>query len=317
MEKLSWTIRNVSTVLPWPQTTSNIWIVFTFCSILTKTVPSLRLIASHGKCDFSSRGLKKSSSGSYLEDLADRLHEALFVPKKLFVHLYIIGAACALYHLHLTINSLSLQSQILSNYCSTRIYAMSLLSSYPLPLVLLLWTGHLLRRLFETLFITQYGDSRMHVGGYVAGIVHYIVVPITFVEACSDTTIVCQDEITSFLQLFFPILLFILANYYQYQTHYILYCMKTEQQRCPKSQSYKLPNKSWFKIVCVPHYTAEIVIYLSFAALLPSTSMSPKLLLLWVSSNLAVVANNQYQWYQQHYPEDIPQKWYILFPYIW
>ena len=311
-------------------TTSTVWVAFALCSVLTKCLPFLHKIASHGKCNkciVESSSNFSSSTSSRLQALADPLHEKLFISKKLFVHLYVIGTSCALYHLYdsRAIPYTHIEPGELDTSYTTII--LSLFQSFAqlptrhLHIVLLLWLFHNLRRLYESLFLTHYGDSRMHVAGYIAGVVHYITVPICFREACTSVRHADynMDNSTTLLRGGIPYLLFALANYYQFEAHKILFQMKTEQLTAPDPKVYKLPTRSWFKIVCVPHYSAEVLIYLSLAMLLPygSGSWSPGLMVIWVSSNLAVVAHTQHQWYQQQYPGEVPHPWYKLFPYIW
>jgi hypothetical protein len=318
--------------------TSTVWVVFTLCSVLTSCLPFLQKIARHGKCN-THTAIKERRTGSSsisLQTIADDLHEKLFIPKKLFVHLYLIGAGCAVYHLHRAVTEalllhpppLPLPPSPATATATAAMWVLHRMQQHRLALVLLLWTGHVLRRLLESLFLTHYGASRMHLGGYAAGLVHYILVPVCFREAAGTATYTGSTAgpgsssmpplIVLLLCWALPGLLFVLANFYQFQTHRILFRMKTQQRASPHPDRYHLPTESWFKVVCVPHYTAEVVIYFSLALLLPCChSWSPELLVVWVTANLSVVAQNQWLWYQQQYPAEIPHPWYKLLPYIW
>lgn len=46
-------------------------------------------------------------------------------------------------------------------------------------LALLLISLHVARRLYETIFVSVYSDSRMNLFHYAVGIVHYIILPIS------------------------------------------------------------------------------------------------------------------------------------------
>ena len=81
---------------------------------------------------------------------------------------------------------------------------------------------------------------------------------------------------------------------------------------------YSFPRGFGFDYVVCPHYTAEIVIYISFLMLDPASS-SLRCLLLWVTSNLSVVADSQFHWYLEKFPEETKKKssWKRLIPGLW
>jgi 3-oxo-5-alpha-steroid 4-dehydrogenase len=82
--------------------------------------------------------------------------------------------------------------------------------------------------------------------------------------------------------------------------------------------SYSFPRGFGFDYVVCPHYSSEIVIYISFLMLDP-TSSSLLCMLLWVASNLSVVADSQFHWYIEKFPEESKKKkgWKRLIPGIW
>ena len=83
----------------------------------------------------------------------------------------------------------------------------------------------------------------------------------------------------------------------------------------PMAYEYEVPRGSWFKYVCCPHYSAEIIVYMSFLLLAP-TNTSLQGLLIWVISNLAVTGRKQLQWYQTNdvLRNDVPPHWCVLVP---
>jgi hypothetical protein len=82
--------------------------------------------------------------------------------------------------------------------------------------------------------------------------------------------------------------------------------------------NYEVPRGSWFQYVCCPHYTAEILIYISFMLLSPN-SFAMRCLVIWVTSNLAVTGKRQLDWYRtnNHLKNHIPDHWYVLIPGVW
>jgi 3-oxo-5-alpha-steroid 4-dehydrogenase 3 len=177
-----------------------------------------------------------------------------------------------------------------------------------------LWFIHLLRRLLETIFVTDYGEAKMHVGGLAAGIIHYCVVPCTIYYAHIPD--IARNSILYLLS----ICIYVLASIAQFEAHLILYRMKGKVKG---SQHYSLPTESTFRYLCTPHYTAEIIIYLSLFAL-SCGSREMGLMSLWVIANLAVVSNRQYHWYLKQFgggstkdKGKIPAQWCRLVPYVW
>ena len=81
---------------------------------------------------------------------------------------------------------------------------------------------------------------------------------------------------------------------------------------------YSFPVGLGFDSVACPHYTAEIVIYISFCMLSPS-SLPLLSMLLWVVINLSVVADSQYLWYHANFPKEMSLKkeWKRLVPGVW
>ena len=81
---------------------------------------------------------------------------------------------------------------------------------------------------------------------------------------------------------------------------------------------YSFPVGFGFDSVACPHYTAEILIYISFFMLSPS-SVPLLSMLVWVVTNLSVVADSQYEWYKENFPTEMNLKkgWKRLIPGVW
>lgn len=256
-----------------------IWGGMILCALLTELVPSLNSISTHGKC----------RSTTQFSAISSHLCQ---VPKSYFRHLYYLG--CLL---------------------SMTFFYYSILFHFSLQHILcfFLWLLHNFRRLWETHFITIYGSSTMHIGGYLAGLLHYMITPITFYFASPPL-----DQLSSHQRLRFlsAICLFLWASWTQHNCHLILYNIKVRNLNIPCRPIYEVPTQSYFKYICCPHYLAEILVYLSFLLLL-HFDPTVMLLLVWVTTNLSVVANRHYRWYLQNLPTDVPHNWKRLVPLIW
>jgi 3-oxo-5-alpha-steroid 4-dehydrogenase len=81
---------------------------------------------------------------------------------------------------------------------------------------------------------------------------------------------------------------------------------------------YSFPVGFGFDSVACPHYMAEILIYISFCMLSPS-SLPLLSMLAWVVTNLSVVADSQFEWYKKNFPKEMNLKkgWKRLIPGVW
>lgn len=268
----------------------------TICSLLTIFIPRLlHTVASHGKFSFKKvNGRDKRLQEQYIS------LDTLVIAKSYFIHFYITGIFVTLYCLSNTVNE---QVFIL----------ISRNINWKMLTMLLMFLFHVLRRLYECLYITNFGDSKIHVAGYLVGIIHYIAVPITLKYSAYET-----ESINIFLYRI-AVAIFIIANYSQYKFHKILFLLKMNKhfnKNKATTNKYSLPIGIGFNYVCCPHYTAEILIYFSFW--LCNTSSANLLFLnIWVISNLAIVANLQYIWYTKEFGSHIKAHWKRLIPYVW
>jgi hypothetical protein len=128
--------------------------------------------------------------------------------------------------------------------------------------------------------------------------------------------------------------LFLMGNLSQFHCHRNLFYLKKKRsvvntsvsivsvelhkKLLDKLHGYSFPSGFGFNQVACPHYTSEIIIYLSFWLLAPS-SLSLFCLSIWVASNLSVVADSQFIWYKKVFPEEIKKKrnWKRIFPGLW
>lgn len=274
-----------------------LWLLFAACSLAVWLVPGLRSIGDHGKQTLISPAEEETSSG--LGAWFGML-KRLMVPKQLFAVLYLYGFVVAV----------TVQVVVRINP-----YPSIFTAWEHRGLALTLWAMHLLRRLLECVYITNYGRSEMHIFGFIVGIAHYTMVPVSlFCVNSKDTALSATGRS---LILFIAVLFFVLANFYQFKFHFILYRLKAT---CLSrgGQPYALPEESCFKLVSCPHYTAEIAIYMSLCLMAaPAMSAAMSALLLWVVSNLSVVADRQHLFYSTMYPDKVPKKWHRLFPLIY
>ena len=260
------------------------FILLTSGSLLVNFIPSFQCVAKHGK--LADANLINTQEKGIFDFLAK-----FTVPKSLFTYMYVWSI----------ILSVSL--------------LVFLDTDKSIDFDLLLFLGHSGRRLYECIFITEYGKSRMNIGGLAAGMAHYSLVPLCLANSSSLYPIMNP----------FPLILFCMASSCQFYCHLILFWLKqnyaeennSSKYKLGKDLKYSLPKGFLFDYICCPHYSMEILIYLSFFIQNPQ-SISRLCMVCWVTSNLSVVANVQYLWYFQHTPDEIlSHRIYRLVPFVW
>lgn len=255
-----------------------VWLTLLIGAILVGFVPGLRKIGHHGKLNISPED----------SDPIDRLFS---VPKKRFIDFYSVGIAITVLFMMFL-------------YVSASVFS----------LALVLFLLHVSRRLYESVAITSYGNSKMHLGGYLVGLLHYILVPLTlYVDIAEKSGF--HPSSTNSLKMILLAVIFISANVLQYQCHRILFELKSSVDQ--RGMHYRLPEGSLFNYCVCPHYFCEILLY----GILLLMHISPATLSMfaWVAGNLSVVGYNQYSWYIDNCFEDMKRRpnLAIIFPFVW
>lgn len=206
-----------------------------------------------------------------------------------------------------------------------------------LPASTLLLLCQLLHRLWECLCVHRWREcSRIHVAGYMVGMVYYLWLPLVFIEIPCEPwkgwslgAWLEQGQVMSLLteatrpatktdraHWFTPIwaILCIYFQYEQYKHHAIL------AASCPRSAetTYTLPQHRWFRFIVCPHYLAEICIYafliLTFVFEHGVLSSRCVALFLWIVSNLTVSARMNLKWYRHNLPRKLVEDKKAIFP---
>ncbi len=203
---------------------------------------------------------------------------------------------------------------------------------------------HLSRRIFECKYVHIWNGT-MHGAGWLLGILHYLLFPLVFIPTINEMNEVkvgqaMEQFVDKRVQLFIFVLMNLFFQYEQYMHHHIL--AKSRQiymnRNCDQkgSMQYTIPFGRWFQYVSCPHYTAEIMIYFTFACIVSITkdknlylSVDANslwlfllhnrewVLVLWVFTNLTVSAKNSHTWYRSNFGEKFPKKRKALIPFIW
>lgn len=259
---------------------------------------SLSFISSHGKRKFN----QKKSSVMDLSQISSILRYVLSweVPKSYFQYMYLMGIWMGSL-VFLVVNTRDKISIILSQNYE--------LTFYRNNISIIIFLIQVYRRYWECHNITLYGDSKMHIVGLFVGLFHYSFVPWTLV--CDPV----RDKVH--IVDYIVIIAFLMISWLQYKHHLILYNLKKSKGHT----NYTIPMSWMFQYICCPHYFCEILIYLCFY-LININSFATLMLLLWVISNLSIVAGQNLAWYRQHFGTQKEfvnhlKNWKCIIPFIW
>ncbi|CAL2045136.1 unnamed protein product [Caenorhabditis brenneri] len=259
---------------------------------------------------------------------ADQLEEnslvaRISVPKKWFKHFYALGllTLCLCLHcIYSTIHNPNYIQPVTIKLLSTltRSYSVPPITSSTALLALLLITFHVGRRLYETLFVSVYSDSRMNIFHYVVGIIHYTILPIS---------IICETQGISSRVEYFRIsieditytqwagaVLFWICNWKQHQLAEQIANTRKGPRGLIRNYAYGICFGGWFNLVSCPHFLFEICIYLSLFLVIP-TSYVYRFIILFVCVNQTFAALITHSWYHKTFPK-YPKNRKALIPYI-
>jgi 3-oxo-5-alpha-steroid 4-dehydrogenase 3 len=294
-----------------------IYVLLTLVALSSLAVPFLQDLASHGKTRdtvSASTSIQQQrghrSSAAFFPSLVRRVShgEEFLVQKKFFLHFYVCGLlSFAVFYLGAS-------------------FAAPTMDRNP---TLVLLGIHLSRRLYECLHVHRWTpQSKMHLAGYLLGILHYMLLPLVFVSVPSShrkevtvSSLHFRDSESSQWIIAAASLFCLWAQYQQYRHHCLLARLRsppnmndTNNNNSSNAKTvctYSLPVGGWFRFVTCPHYLAEILIYFAFAILLEmqrgdyyhSTHRFRHFFLLgWVTTNLTVSALCNHDWYTKHFP---------------
>lgn len=326
------------------------WVAGTL-PILVASLPHSRLDSIHAfLLQFASRG-KTSQSSSY----------KFTVPQKFFLHLYIVGVIWTTFLLLTTwfyaykmapLGGAALSFSLAASHLTGASHAFSWHKSrfstvedrfqiWKTAFLLLLMEIHVLRRLYETLYVFNYSSSaRMHILGYLTGLYFYVAAPLSLcsfralevINFVADQVAelkvkgiemlsVLEDDLWRYA---LPIVnlgwcqwigaaVFAWGCIHQWRCHLILGSIR---ERKDQTDEYEIPHGDWFDLVSSPHYLAEMVIYAGLVIASGGTDLTIWLLLVFVVANLAFAAAETQRWYRKKF-EDYPQNRRILLPFIY
>lgn len=287
-----------------------------------KLVPDLLFLCNHGKRsslllndadNFKKNNKKKRDQNGgkdtrlSLDVLVDYIKDCK-VPKAWFLHMYLFAIANVAYCLYHQDTSLFITAP-----------------KVDMVLVYLALLGlHCCRRAYECVFVFNFGHSKMHLASYTIGLVHYLFTPWTLMTSQRQLELQALS-----IMDYSAFICYSVGMVSQHYFHRVLASpnkgdnTETEKEKTSKKSNkegrvYIFPSGFGFNMVCCPHYTSEILIYVSFCLMDPKNT-AILCLLIWVMSNLAVVSDDTYKWYCTEFPEEVKKKsvWNRLVPFLY
>ncbi|CAI0392903.1 unnamed protein product [Linum tenue] len=292
------------------------WVAGTL-PILLASLPFSRLNPIHQLLlGFAKRGktLKSSSKQKWT------------VPQRFFLHFYWFGVAWTSFLLVITWNYASKTAPLHRYKVWVSVF------------LLLLMETHVLRRLYETIYVLNYSPSaRMHILGYLTGLFFYAAAPLSLCHFCAFKALnFAVDEVdpsfaaiggdnTDWKGFVKPMLklgwcqwtgaaLFAWGWVHQLRCHKILGSLRRRDRE--QREEYAIPRGDWFELVSSPHYTAEMLIYAGLLIASGATDYIMWLLLLFVVANLGFAAAETQRWYLHKF-EAYPRNRRAFLPFVY
>lgn len=272
-------------------------LAISFLAVFAKLLPELRgSVLAYGKLNL---GNTEKATTLWATQLAK-----LTVPKHYFGQFYVVGLVFALYCI-IELASLDVYGKplllisLLQKYDSVQ--GTQHLNKQTCIIGLTLMTIHLARRCYESHWIERPSKTAtMHVLHYVMGFAFYgAMVFATWLEGLSNFGAISAQDNTHlhYTTTLAAIALFFYANYHQYNCHVILASLRKEGG----ATGYTIPRGDWFEKIVVPHYFADILVYVSLCILYRFQNFTILCGLLWTITNLSIVASETDAWYQRHF----------------
>uniref|UniRef100_A0A0K0EKQ2 Polyprenal reductase n=1 Tax=Strongyloides stercoralis TaxID=6248 RepID=A0A0K0EKQ2_STRER len=232
------------------------------------------------------------------------------VPKSLFYIFYIIGeilSSTFLIFVYFTPEKVI----PLINWLHLFGYSKEIQSYETTLLLFICLSIHIGRRLYETLFISVYSLSKIHILHFIMGILHYIFLPLTVLASSSLN--ISKDF--NFLQILFTIL-FMILNYLQNGIAKDFASLRKDKDNKINNLSHKVCLNGIHKYVCCPHFFYEVLIYLCLYGI--GGSQNLLYFFLFVLANQMIAAKTNQIWYKEKFKDNIEvvnRK--ALFPFIY
>ncbi|XP_032811030.1 polyprenal reductase [Petromyzon marinus] len=250
---------------------------------------------------------------------------ALDVPKRWFMHFYVVAVVS-----HVTLFSLTLRALLLGSTFPG--WLESLLVAFGSPtnnfphgmelsvvLAQALMVLQVVRRLAECLFLSVYSNAIMHAVQYGFGMLYYVMIAFTLL--CEGPSIGGKE--LSVWQLLAQwrwyhvagSVMFAWATLHHHRSHNILANLRKDKAGRVVHTRYVVPHGDWFELVSCPHYLAEILVYVAIAVVLGGVHRTWWVVLFYLIVIQSLEGRLMHESYRSRFP-DYPQHRRAILPYL-
>jgi 3-oxo-5-alpha-steroid 4-dehydrogenase 3 len=260
------------------------------------------------------------------KNLTKKLINLIEIPKKYFIHFYLFALIYILTIIILLFQTkcFSKSDQILCQLIKklfnliinrdVEIERKQLLSQRSLLLMVSLII-QFSRRLYETLFVSIYSETKINLIHYLVGFAFYTSCGFALIDSLVNN--IEDNNYLSKLDLIIFIA-FLFASYSQYKSHLILSELRIRRSQNGKqviNYSYSIPNGRLFDLVSCPNYFTEIVIYFCIYSLSHFNNLWA-ILVLWVLVNQTIAGLLTHEWYYSTFGDKYPKSRKAIFPHL-
>ncbi|KAI9917782.1 hypothetical protein PsorP6_012895 [Peronosclerospora sorghi] len=167
---------------------------------------------------------------------------------------------------------------------------------------LVLFTVHTTRRFLESLFVTSFGNAKMHASSTVQSVLFD-----------PDSITPHKETMARRVMAGLGLLLFMFSAYHQIRCNYLL----TQQKRA-NNMKHVIPRGDWFDAVRSPLYTTKIMLYVSYLLVTGGTTTMHYLVSVWVTANQVVLSYMNSEWMEEKFRDrqNVLPKWKLA-AFIW
>ncbi|CAL8113982.1 unnamed protein product [Orchesella dallaii] len=280
------------------------------------------LLINYGQSFFPESFLRLFRYGRANISKIDTSSSLVEVPKRWFYHFYLYAVMLQF------LVAISIMQLYFSNMnTSWVVYALDIIgnrsvsvSATATMIAVDLFLFHLCRRLYETLYVSVFSNTKMNVLHYLLGYIHYTGAIFCLVAhspnlTSSKPTVKIETTLSDIgVPEICGIVTFLLANYLQHRAHVGLANLRKGKDKV--SSGHKIPRGELFEYISNPNYFAEILIYCALAGLFGFKNSSWNYCTIWVISNQIVSGIMNHIWYIKTF-KDYPKQRKAIIPFVW